>query len=102
MIRRPPRSTLFPYTTLFRSQTLDRFLERVHDEPEHAAHFAQEIPEDSSDLLECNYWPRDQNFFGRVLFLPSHFKGEAASLPETKKRFLLAGAAPKRGLLVPS
>src|SRR2546427_9454575 len=27
MIRRPPRSTLFPYTTLFRS-----FLERVRDE----------------------------------------------------------------------
>src|SRR2546430_6604038 len=24
MIRRPPRSTLFPYTTLFRSDTLDR------------------------------------------------------------------------------
>src|SRR3712207_7890503 len=24
MIRRPPRSTLFPYTTLFRSQVLDR------------------------------------------------------------------------------
>src|SRR2546430_16424706 len=24
MIRRPPRSTLFPYTTLFRSQTLRR------------------------------------------------------------------------------
>src|SRR5258707_9018077 len=24
MIRRPPRSTLFPYTTLFRSQTTDR------------------------------------------------------------------------------
>src|SRR5436190_2473755 len=29
MIRRPPRSTLFPYTTLFRSQRLDfRFLNR--------------------------------------------------------------------------
>src|SRR2546430_10125046 len=25
MIRRPPRSTLFPYTTLFRSQTVDAF-----------------------------------------------------------------------------
>src|SRR2546430_13001237 len=25
MIRRPPRSTLFPYTTLFRSLLLDRF-----------------------------------------------------------------------------
>src|SRR2546427_9288785 len=28
MIRRPPRSTLFPYTTLFRSRTVRR--ERVH------------------------------------------------------------------------
>src|SRR3989475_5747793 len=26
MIRRPPRSTLFPYTTLFRSQELERLL----------------------------------------------------------------------------
>src|SRR2546430_17431125 len=26
MIRRPPRSTLFPYTTLFRSQNLTDFL----------------------------------------------------------------------------
>src|SRR2546430_5087007 len=35
MIRRPPRSTLFPYTTLFRSRrqalaTLDRHLEDAH------------------------------------------------------------------------
>src|SRR5271170_2599993 len=29
MIRRPPRSTLFPYTTLFRSYCLDRRLRRV-------------------------------------------------------------------------
>src|SRR5256886_17112414 len=28
MIRRPPRSTLFPYTTLFRSWQLDRLHER--------------------------------------------------------------------------
>src|SRR3712207_8831453 len=26
MIRRPPRSTLFPYTTLFRSGDLDRYV----------------------------------------------------------------------------
>src|SRR3712207_7684655 len=25
MIRRPPRSTLFPYTTLFRSEAIDEF-----------------------------------------------------------------------------
>src|SRR5258708_27013474 len=33
MIRRPPRSTLFPYTTLFRSQ------------PHRAPHFVAELPE---------------------------------------------------------
>src|SRR5437016_11133370 len=31
MIRRPPRSTLFPYTTLFRSQELRREAIRRHD-----------------------------------------------------------------------
>src|SRR3712207_7370294 len=46
MIRRPPRSTLFPYTTLFRSWVDDRvfdrafagiqdFLEEVGDDPRH-------------------------------------------------------------------
>src|SRR2546430_3261163 len=30
MIRRPPRSTLFPYTTLFRSQSRDHPSETVH------------------------------------------------------------------------
>src|SRR5438132_2350452 len=29
MIRRPPRSTLFPYTTLFRSLVTGRFVERL-------------------------------------------------------------------------
>src|SRR2546422_3918992 len=29
MIRRPPRSTLFPYTTLFRSSSSPQVLERV-------------------------------------------------------------------------
>src|SRR3712207_7787630 len=30
MIRRPPRSTLFPYTTLFRSLDLRRFRTNLH------------------------------------------------------------------------
>src|SRR3990167_6908071 len=30
MIRRPPRSTLFPYTTLFRSQTVSSILPLTH------------------------------------------------------------------------
>src|SRR3712207_8559407 len=32
MIRRPPRSTLFPYTTLFRSQTWSRNVDVTADE----------------------------------------------------------------------
>src|SRR5687768_17805970 len=39
MIRRPPRSTLFPYTTLFRSQVLELELE---DEGEGGAQHAAE------------------------------------------------------------
>src|SRR5256885_13192682 len=41
MIRRPPRSTLFPYTTLFRSlarQFAAQVQEAVHDEVDHAQH----------------------------------------------------------------
>src|SRR3712207_8056867 len=34
MIRRPPRSTLFPYTTLFRSQAFFRRLIALQDEAE--------------------------------------------------------------------
>src|SRR3712207_6900334 len=30
MIRRPPRSTLFPYTTLFQSADLQRLLDQLH------------------------------------------------------------------------
>src|SRR2546422_2511620 len=36
MIRRPPRSTLFPYTTLFRSR-FDAFVERYNQERPHQA-----------------------------------------------------------------
>src|SRR3712207_8033711 len=36
MIRRPPRSTLFPYTTLFRSVAGIAGVERVVLEPHHA------------------------------------------------------------------
>src|SRR3712207_7574723 len=41
MIRRPPRSTLFPYTTLFRS--LGRVV--VHDGDVLADHLARPVPE---------------------------------------------------------
>src|SRR2546422_8317237 len=34
MIRRPPRSTLFPYTTLFRSYVLEDRVPAVRDRPD--------------------------------------------------------------------
>src|SRR3712207_8682840 len=45
MIRRPPRSTLFPYTTLFRS---DRLAERC----EVAAQLLQRVQEERHPLLD--------------------------------------------------
>src|SRR3712207_8819725 len=41
MIRRPPRSTLFPYTTLFRSEN---FLVVEHDDRRHQIRHAVELP----------------------------------------------------------
>src|SRR3712207_3578127 len=38
MIRRPPRSTLFPYTTLFRSTQEDRGVVRIPDAPDEGLH----------------------------------------------------------------
>src|SRR3712207_8891323 len=37
MIRRPPRSTLFPYTTLFRSPGLEALHELLHEALDHQA-----------------------------------------------------------------
>src|SRR3712207_8370861 len=53
MIRRPPRSTLFPYTTLFRSEGAD---EEHHPEDEQevgaAAHVAEPV-DDHAAPLRC-------------------------------------------------
>src|SRR3712207_6862718 len=60
MIRRPPRSTLFPYTTLFRSRTcVDRCLlyPRVH--PEHLANSGRQRLEASGVLpTRCGSYVR--------------------------------------------
>src|SRR2546429_5583942 len=57
MIRRPPRSTLFPYTTLFRSETVRRYqrrwphgLRRVHVRPRHPTGSGIRSEEHTSEL----------------------------------------------------
>src|SRR3712207_8720363 len=44
MIRRPPRSTLFPYTTLFRSVEVDALRRREQLDPDHAGGVAGDPP----------------------------------------------------------
>src|SRR5260370_22888034 len=48
MIRRPPRSTLFPYTTLFRSNAIITIVKRGDDEPDT---FDVSVNDDSPDNI---------------------------------------------------
>src|SRR3712207_7788853 len=48
MIRRPPRSTLFPYTTLFRSAGMEVIYTGLHQTPEQIA--ATVIQEDADAI----------------------------------------------------
>src|SRR3712207_8797833 len=48
MIRRPPRSTLFPYTTLFRSQTVYEHLAKMN--PQGALGYVRRIRESCARL----------------------------------------------------
>src|SRR2546426_12141461 len=49
MIRRPPRSTLFPYTTLFRSTGRVPRREPERDVPFHVLHHHDRVVDDDSD-----------------------------------------------------
>src|SRR3712207_9200335 len=56
MIRRPPRSTLFPYTTLFRSHTC-RALPNKETYPKHdRPPFLRGFQDISWDALACGQW----------------------------------------------
>src|SRR3712207_9459000 len=44
MIRRPPRSTLFPYTTLFRSEARDRLVAFARQPPVIGANVVVAVP----------------------------------------------------------
>src|SRR5690242_21219885 len=51
MIRRPPRSTLFPYTTLFRSTIIDTIAdEHYGDRVKMAMRFAELLNEEALEL----------------------------------------------------
>src|SRR5258707_4846295 len=69
MIRRPPRSTLFPYTTLFRSRTHARPRARrldLHERDQAVnlrlprSELGQDTPETQRVLAECRPHPRSE------------------------------------------
>src|SRR5947209_14269552 len=51
MLQRPPRSTLFPYTTLFRSQEEGQRGHERHPNPGHQVRIAERRPEEA-DMLD--------------------------------------------------
>src|SRR2546423_4409216 len=51
MIRRPPRSTLFPYTTLFRSQGIEQPGDKLRASHQHAEQYADHGGE--PEAAEC-------------------------------------------------
>src|SRR2546423_9325680 len=66
MIRRPPRSTLFPYTTLFRSEKTPDFVKAL--DVDHA------LDEDTLVAYEMNGQPLPMlNGFPLRLVVPGHY-----------------------------
>src|SRR3712207_9112125 len=97
MIRRPPRSTLFPYTTLFRSgpqhyevaQTVKRVLQRYQELQDIIAILGiDELGEE--DKVTVNRARRIERFLSQNMFVAEAFTGQPGSfvpLSETLAAF---------------
>src|SRR2546430_8718284 len=102
MIRRPPRSTLFPYTTLFRS--FDRLLLRLHlNHPEAGDQllrlgegpFPERSEEHTSELqsqsnLVCRLLLEKKK---RKHLLPDHTLAPPPPPPPTARRYSMTGGS---------
>src|SRR2546423_2039001 len=82
------------------TQSFERFLKGVDNEPKNTAHFAEKASSDIANLLKNDRRRRDQRFFGRIFFCVRHSAVKLPQYRRSKKRFLLAGVRLKRGLLV--
>src|SRR5256886_3360218 len=84
MIRRPPRSTLFPYTTLFRSE-VQRILQRYKDLQDIIAILGMdELSEEDKQLVARAR--RGQRFLSQPFFVATQFtglEGEYVKLEDT-------------------
>src|SRR3712207_6986110 len=98
MIRRPPRSTLFPYTTLFRSE--ERV--EVRDVPcavgdrrriESLGRYSLKACRVTEPVLDVRHWPR----FGQPQHLPGEVYAEHTSPPTDPLREAACKAAGAAG-----
>src|SRR5258705_5465118 len=68
MIRRPPRSTLFPYTTLFRSHAIYGEIRGSHDwGKDFPEGLAQEVQDRVAELSPREMRRAIMNAFGKIL-----------------------------------
>src|SRR2546430_11914008 len=83
MIRRPPRSTLFPYTTLFRSDVLIQGQLLPGDHPAEPFLAEQEIP-DRGDLQRVEERQSERYAKVRELLLPLNARSLVLTLQDRK------------------
>src|SRR5438874_13344363 len=98
MIRRPPRSTLFPYTTLFRSDhietnepTRDLIVQQLNGSPLFINNLLQAAREANNPLtsfLNCQRLYVDDLMGGRLHRHFSTILNEVAPHPQTRKTLL--------------
>src|SRR5476649_529190 len=94
MIRRPPRSTLFPYTTLFRSPLKSRNGHKVEVE------FVSNVyAEDHHQVVQCNI--RDITERSRLQRLTEEQAAALADLDRRKDEFLAMLSHELRNPLAP-
>src|SRR5437588_9059247 len=96
MFRRPPRSTLFPYTTLFRSRTMMRLHDPLGDRKAEAGPTALVLPhpvdpvEAVEDVRKIGFGDADAGVLDRseehTSELQSHSDLVCRLLPEKKKK----------------
>src|SRR3989441_11405366 len=99
MIRRPPRSTLFPYTTLFRSR-VNQVAETLYKKYPHPKAFAYATPSElEQDIRPTGFFRNKTKYvMGASKAILERFGGE---VPRTMEEILtLPGVARKTGNVV--
>src|SRR5688572_32071674 len=102
MIRRPPRSTLFPYTTLFRSDSNKCIKQLLHTKvihstsKKHRGYFAIEIIIN----IKIRIYSLNQFYIGAKLFRSEEHTSELQSQSNLVCRLLLEKKKKKKNIII--